>query len=320
MHEPMFSIIIPVYKVEKYLSRCLESVKDQTFTDYEVILIDDGSPDQCPNMCDCFAQMDSRCKVIHQTNKGLSGARNTGLEVATGRYIYFLDSDDTVAGDLLEKLDQELKKHDVDIIGFSANVVSLNGRSNLSTGAYTNKVEMGIEIARKRVPLSTVPLYCYRRTFLTEKHLLFKEKIFYEDILFTALVFLENPRIYYIDKPLYYYNKREESITMSRVKEKNYKDIVIICNMLIDTNKVGWSNNKKIAFQNIMKTYILLSEEIYRMLDRNDRKKLSNVRWKLMKTVKIKRKEMGRINYFLACFPDVAYAVREARRKIKCRN
>lgn len=88
MHTPMFSIVVPVYKVEKYLLKCLESIESQTYSNYEVILVDDGSPDQCPAICDRFAQTDSRYKVIHQLNKGLSGARNTGLQMAKGRYIY----------------------------------------------------------------------------------------------------------------------------------------------------------------------------------------------------------------------------------------
>ena len=320
MYKPMFSIIIPVYKVEKYLSKCLESVTAQTYTDFEVILIDDGSPDSCPSLCDSFAKIDSRCKVIHQLNKGLSGARNTGLKAAKGRYIYFLDSDDTIAVNLLEELLHVIKTQEVDIVGFSAVVTSFNNTCLLSTGNYTNMVERGIEISQRRVPLSTVPLYCYRRDFLKEKCLTFKEKIYYEDILFTALVFLENPKVYYMDLPLYFYNKREESITTSKAKGKNYFDIIEICKLLIKVNKVGWSVGKKTAFKNIMKSYILLSEEIYRMLDEKDKKSLLIVREDLMETVKSQRKEMGWKNYIIACFPNILFAVREVRRKIRCRN
>lgn len=317
MYKPMFSIIIPVYKVEKYLSKCLESVAVQTYTDFEVILIDDGSPDSCPSLCDSFAKIDSRCKVIHQLNKGLSGARNTGLKAAKGRYIYFLDSDDTIAVNLLEELMHVIKTQEVDIVGFSAVVTSFNNTCLLSTGNYTNMVERGIEISQRRVPLSTVPLYCYRRDFLKEKCLTFKEKIYYEDILFTALVFLENPKVYYMDLPLYFYNKREESITTSKAKKKNYFDIIEICKLLIKVNKIGWSVGKKTAFKNIMKSYILLSEEIYRMLDEKDKKSLLIVREDLMETVKSQRKEMGWKNYIIACFPNILFAVREVRRKIK---
>ena len=242
------------------------------------------------------------------------------MKAAKGRYIYFLDSDDTIAVNLLEELMHVIKTQEVDIVGFSAVVTSFNNTCLLSTGNYTNMVERGIEISQRRVPLSTVPLYCYRRDFLKEKCLTFKEKIYYEDILFTALVFLENPKVYYMDLPLYFYNKREESITTSKAKGKNYFDIIEICKLLIKVNKVGWSVGKKTAFKNIMKSYILLSEEIYRMLDEKDKKSLLIVREDLMETVKSQRKEMGWKNYIIACFPNILFAVREVRRKIRCRN
>lgn len=90
----MISVIIPVYKVEQYLDECVESVVRQTYTDLEVILVDDGSPDGCPALCDRWAKKDSRIKVVHKKNGGLSSARNAGLAVARGEYIGFVDSDD----------------------------------------------------------------------------------------------------------------------------------------------------------------------------------------------------------------------------------
>ena len=103
-----FSIIIPVYNVEKYLIRCVESVQTQTFQDFEVILIDDGSPDNCPQMCDSIANTDSRIRVIHKTNHGLGLARNTGMEVAEGDYIVFIDSDDFIHKSALEVINNSI--------------------------------------------------------------------------------------------------------------------------------------------------------------------------------------------------------------------
>lgn len=97
-----FSIIVPVYKVEKYLERCVESIINQTFEDFELILIDDGSPDRCGAICDEYAAEDERIKVIHQKNQGVSVARNAGLDVATGDYICFVDSDDWIELDCLK--------------------------------------------------------------------------------------------------------------------------------------------------------------------------------------------------------------------------
>lgn len=102
--EEMISVIVPVYKVEKYLDRCISSIANQTYKNLEIILIDDGSPDRCPQMCDEWEKKDSRIKVIHKENGGASAARNAGLKAATGQYIAFVDSDDWIEPDMYEKL------------------------------------------------------------------------------------------------------------------------------------------------------------------------------------------------------------------------
>ena len=104
MIEPKISIIVPVYKVENYLVQCVESIRRQTIHDIEIILVDDGSPDQCGKICDTYEKKDSRIKVIHKANGGLSSARNVGIKAAAGEYIGFVDSDDYIAEDMFEKL------------------------------------------------------------------------------------------------------------------------------------------------------------------------------------------------------------------------
>lgn len=113
---PLISVIIPVYKVEKYLNQCVESVLTQSLSDIEVILVDDGSPDNCPDMCDAYAAMDARIRVIHQKNLGLAGARNTGFRIAKGEYVAFLDSDDYVLPDAFAKLHAKAVEYDADIV------------------------------------------------------------------------------------------------------------------------------------------------------------------------------------------------------------
>ena len=113
--EPLISVIIPVYKVENYLKRCVDSVLAQTYTNMEILLIDDGSPDECPKLCDEYAKMDERIRVFHQENKGLSGARNTGIDHARGEYLAFLDSDDKWSPRFLESLYRAIKSYDADI-------------------------------------------------------------------------------------------------------------------------------------------------------------------------------------------------------------
>lgn len=103
-NNPLISIIVPVYNVEKYIHRCIDSIISQNLTDWECILVDDGSPDNCPSICDEYAKKDFRIKVIHQQNKGVSSARNTGLDVASGHYIAFVDSDDWIDPEMYEKM------------------------------------------------------------------------------------------------------------------------------------------------------------------------------------------------------------------------
>ncbi len=112
---PEISIIVPVYKVENYLRACVDSILNQTFEDYELILIDDGSPDRCGEICDEYVEKDARIKVIHQKNGGLSAARNAGMKIAKGYYVSFIDSDDVVAGNYFQVLYDNLKREEADI-------------------------------------------------------------------------------------------------------------------------------------------------------------------------------------------------------------
>ena len=110
------SIIVPVYNVEKYLERCVKSIQNQTYSDLEIILVDDGSPDSSGALCDQYAKEDKRIKVIHKKNGGLSEARNYGIEAATGSYIMFIDSDDWIDLDMAEMLCKLSNKYDADIV------------------------------------------------------------------------------------------------------------------------------------------------------------------------------------------------------------
>lgn len=109
------SVIIPIYNVEKYLRRCIESIRNQSYNNLEIILVDDESPDNCPNICDEYCELDERIKVIHQRNAGLSGARNAGIDIAKGEYLVFVDSDDFLAQDFIEVLYLAAKDTNSDI-------------------------------------------------------------------------------------------------------------------------------------------------------------------------------------------------------------
>ncbi len=112
----LFSIIVPVYKVEKYLKCCVESILTQSYTDFEVILVDDGSPDNCPKMCDEYAEKDKRVKVVHKQNGGLVSARKAGLKASSGEYIVNIDGDDCIKEDYLKEFANAIAKHNADIV------------------------------------------------------------------------------------------------------------------------------------------------------------------------------------------------------------
>ena len=114
--DSLISVIVPIYNVEKYLDRCVESIINQTYKNLEIILVDDGSPDNCPKMCDDYAKKDSRIKVVHKENGGLSDARNAGMKVATGEYVSFIDSDDYISLDFYETLLETMVDNDSDIV------------------------------------------------------------------------------------------------------------------------------------------------------------------------------------------------------------
>ena len=114
-----FSVIVPVYKVEKYLPAAIESVLNQTFSDFELILVDDGSPDKCPEICDSYKEKDGRIKVIHKPNGGLASARRAGIKEAQGEYVLNLDSDDLIENDTLECAHNIIAGTDCDIVSFA---------------------------------------------------------------------------------------------------------------------------------------------------------------------------------------------------------
>lgn len=140
MRKGVVSVILPIYNVEKYLNRCVKSIVNQSYKNLEIILVDDGSPDNCPTLCEDWAKRDSRIKVVHKENAGLGYARNTGIENATGDYICFFDSDDYIALDAIEKAYSLAAKEKSDIVVFGFCNVKSNGETGKTVIPKTEKV------------------------------------------------------------------------------------------------------------------------------------------------------------------------------------
>lgn len=243
--EEKISIIVPVYKVEQYLERCVNSLINQTYENIEIILVDDGSPDQCPQMCDNYARDDSRIKVLHKKNGGLSDARNAGFQVARGEYVMYVDSDDYIEKDSCEKFMENIKEN-VDIVVGVCKEISPSG---VTFQQHTNLEENKIYEAKEYVLLSIKKnewyapawLNLYRRKFLVEHNLYYKVGYYFEDIEMLPRIFLANPRVSYMNYPFYNYIIRENSIMTSNITEQkvtmaldNYKNWLRLFNSLAD--------------------------------------------------------------------------------------
>ena len=201
---PLVSIIVPVYNVEKYIRRCLDSIKDQTFKDFECILIDDGSPDNCPVICDEYAKIDSRFIVIHQKNAGVSAARNAGLDAAKGEWVCFVDSDDWVEENYLQELENK-NEGNCDLVFF--NIV--DEFKNYSKNIYE-------PVDENLIPHNFIPKYLtqeyrggpwsfFAKNSLIKKIRFDKEIFFWEDFLFKIQLLCKSVGGGYIDKYLYHY-------------------------------------------------------------------------------------------------------------------
>ena len=125
--QPLISVIVPVYNVEQYIHQCVDSILSQTYKNLEIILVDDGSPDNCPAICDEYARNDDRVKIIHQENGGISAARNSALDLCTGEYIAFVDSDDWIESNAYEEMMSEMQKKDLDVVFCGVNVITADG-------------------------------------------------------------------------------------------------------------------------------------------------------------------------------------------------
>ena len=228
---PVISIIVPVYKVEAYLSRCIESILNQTFRDFELILVDDGSPDRCGTICDRYALSDTRIKVIHKENGGLSDARNAGLKAAEGEYLAFVDSDDFIAEDMYQTLLRELKASGADFIKSDFLQVSDVETLKETETRYTVSVYtplqaiadfMETEYSSRKHMKSTVWDGLYRRNVFYDDNQLAvtfpKGKINEDTYIFPEIVFRAK-KIAHVSQAFYYYYIREGSITSSKITE-----------------------------------------------------------------------------------------------------
>ena len=225
MNNPLISIIVPIYNVEVYIRNCVDSILGQTYENLEIILVDDGSPDNCGAICDEYRSKDKRIKVIHKKNGGLSSARNAGIDVASGEYLGFIDSDDWIESDMYEALYNALTYYKADISVCGRYIVE---GDRITTISDSEKAQ----VFTRSEALSELVLdeYSGMKNFAWDK--LYKKELFddvrypegkyYEDIFTTYKLFAKSNKIVDIKSPKYYYLLREDSICGSNTTSKRY--------------------------------------------------------------------------------------------------
>lgn len=238
MENGLITIIVPIYNVEKYLERCIESIVNQTYTNLEIVLIDDGSTDKCAEICDEWRKKDRRIKVVHKKNEGLGMARNSGIENATGEYIYFVDSDDYIDLDTIEKCYRMARREEADLVTFGFYRVYSNGRlgkssiPSLEKYIFEGEEVLGVFLPNLIAPdiengtatnlwMSACSSFCrldiikeYGWKFVSER------EIISEDIFSLLQLYKVVHKVVVIPEAFYYYCENMSSLTHSYRKDR----------------------------------------------------------------------------------------------------
>ena len=246
--ENLITIVVPVYNVEKYLKKCIESIINQTYKNLEIILVDDGSPDNCGKICDDYKKQDSRIKVIHKKNGGLSDARNAGIDIANGEYITFIDSDDYIDDDYVELLYNAIVKDKTDMVISSHKVIYDNG-TILEKETGERSILNSKEVLKRILYDEGIDLSAWAKLYKIElfRKVRYPKGRLFEDAATTYKLVDKCKNISIVSKSTYNYMIRENSITNLNFSEKKldliksteemcdyvqnkYPDLEIACN------------------------------------------------------------------------------------------
>ena len=238
------SIIVPIYNVAPYLRKCVDSLLAQDISDYEIILVDDGSPDECPQICDQYAEQYSNIRIIHQANAGLSAARNTGIAVAKGEYICFVDSDDYWEDNVLGTLMEQVEREQLDVLRFDYQNVRQTEAGEYEVfqpNKYPHQVDTCREVVDGETYLDERMGYaCYAVQFIVRRELavqeLFTLNIHFEDVDWTPRMLLTAKRVNSTQLVVYNYLVRQGSITQVQgdksKQRKNMEDSILVMHTL----------------------------------------------------------------------------------------
>ena len=254
-----FSVVVPVYNVEQYLKECVDSILSQTFKDFELILVNDGSKDSSPAICDEYAKKDSRVKVIHKENGGQSTARNKGIEAATGEFAVFIDSDDLFCDDHFFEDVKNAIDENTDIVVFryckyygdrtDECGISLSGLNS------DNKAEFLRDLVKRDAFFCSCWSKCTRMSILKENNIIFDTSLSCEDMDWYYNVVSKAENFKVIDKPYVYYRQRENSVTSSFKKKSITDYIFTIDKWSKEFNKIQDESEKEVMLSSLAKLY-----------------------------------------------------------------
>lgn len=288
MENCKISVIVPVYNCEKYLERCVNSILNQTYTNLEVILVDDGSPDNAGSLCDQFASYDNRVKVIHQENSGVSVARNNGIKIATGKWVSFIDSDDYILPDTYAELLWAGEKNDVDLVlsdlSMSQGEEKINVKINLEPNFIYNEESIKKDIlprfthgGHENIGLFELKTKLYRLSIIKERNVLFPEQLSWSEDCYFSVKYMANVEtLIYVDKEFYVYVPLPGGL-YSRFNKDGYIESVKIYKIFSELIKEYDIQN--INYENRAQTFIYqISWFLYRtkgrISDKKQRKEL----------------------------------------------
>ncbi len=227
-YNPLISIVVPVYKVEDYLSECIESILAQDYHNIEIILVDDGSPDSCGVICDAYQAKDNRIKVIHKENGGLSDARNFGFRASKGDFVWFIDSDDYIDKNCLLRL-VSLLSPELEVLLFNYRKVWPDKAVDMPKFKQSDHFLSGSEVVQNYGVIGIEAwTQIYNSNLLRSKNELFKKGILHEDVLFNTMLYAKLKRIRVIGDVVYNYRMRDGSIIASGVGLKSIQSYFII--------------------------------------------------------------------------------------------
>lgn len=314
----MISVIVPVYKVEKYLEKCVNSIRSQSYSDLEIILVDDGSPDNCGKICDEMALNDQRIRVIHQKNQGSAAARNAGLAIAQGKYVAFVDSDDTIENGAYLMLHNMIEHYDTDIAICECRKVKENELvKQVEYSKYENRVldnNKLWELVFGQLNNSSCNKL-YKRNLLND--LQFPEKVVHgEDLLFNIEYLVKCNTGVYNEAPVYNYLSRNDSATRSSFNENVFWEIIAkdkAKDLVKQYMPIQLKNAELFCFRarmNVLRSVFAS--------DKEEKYKSNVTEWKSYvkchyKKVRVKLKFKEEVEYFLLFYFNRLY-----RRLIKC--